>query len=80
MHRKNDVLPWVLKRRDAAIYHASLSAARCESEAEDEKEKGGWGAVGTKTGLSETDCRLQRETIKLTKYHYQIFNKVAAIR
>ena len=38
------------------------------------------GAVGMETGLSETDCRQQRETIKLPKYHYQIFNKVAAIR
>lgn len=47
------------------------------------KRRGGVGkgeAVGKKTGLSETDCSLQRATIKLTKYHYQIFNKVAAIR
>ena len=74
-------LPRVLKpKRSSRISRRSLSAARCESEAEDEKEKGGCGAVGTKTGLSETDCSLQRATIKLTKYHYQIFNKVAAIR
>lgn len=72
-------MPGVLKLRQATIYHASLSAACCESEAEDEKERGVGGAVGTKTGLRETDCSLQKATIKLTKYHYQIFNKIAAI-
>lgn len=35
---------------------------------------------GKKAGLSETDCSLQRATIKLSKYHYQVFNKVAAVR
>lgn len=70
--------PGVLKVTESAVDHAPLSAARCESEAEDEKEKGE-GAGGMKTGLSETDYSLQRATIKLTKYHYQIFNKVAAI-
>lgn len=31
-------------------------------------------------GQSETDRSLQRAAIKLGKYHYQIFNKVAALR
>lgn len=35
---------------------------------------------GRKTELSETDCRLQRKTIRFSKYHYQIFNKVGPIR
>ena len=56
------MVPRVINLNKAAVHHASLSAARCESEAEDEKES------------------LQRATIKLTKYHYQIFNKVGAIR
>lgn len=79
MQRKNDVVPGVLKLREATIHHASLSAACCESEAEDETERGVGGAVGTKTGLSETDCSLQKATIKLTKYYYQIFNKIPDI-
>lgn len=33
--------PGVLKVTESAVDHAPLSAARCESEAEDEKEKGG---------------------------------------
>lgn len=40
MQRENDVVPGVLKLSEATIYHASLSAACCESEAEDEKERG----------------------------------------
>lgn len=44
------------------------------------KRRWGWGMVGRKTGLSETDCRLQRANIKLSKYHYQMPNKVAAVR
>lgn len=35
------MVPRVLNLSKAAVHHASLSAARCESEAEDEKEKGG---------------------------------------
>ena len=74
------MVPLVLKQQSSRISCLCLSATRCESEAEDEKEKGAGGRMGKETGLSETDCSLQRATIKLTKYHYQIFNKVAAIR
>lgn len=35
---------------------------------------------GRAGGQSETDRSLQRAAIKLGKYHYQIFNKVAAVR
>lgn len=44
------------------------------------KRTGDGGDSGMKMELSETDCRLQRKTIRFSKYHYQIFNKVSAIR
>lgn len=75
------MLPLVLKESEAAVHHASV----CQPHAGKVKQKmkkgrRGCGVVGKKTGLSETDCSLQWATIKLSKYHYQIFNKVAAIR
>lgn len=44
------------------------------------KGRWGWGTRGRKTGLSETDCSLQRADIKLGKCHYQMLNMVAAVR
>lgn len=82
MQKKNDVALLVLKLSKGAVYHASFWQPHAVKAEQKMKKRmgGGRGVVGKKTRLSETDCSLQRATIKLTKYHYQIFNKVAAIR
>lgn len=72
--------PPVLQQSSSRISRLCMSATCCDVK-QQKLKKGRWrcGAVGKKTRFSETDFGLQRTTIKLCKYHYQIFSKVAFV-
>ena len=77
--RKSDAEPRVPTTEMAVSFHAFM-LFHAVREILNEWVKGRERNRGREKEVSETDCSLQRFAVKLTKLHYEIFNKIATIK